>query len=60
MLDAYRSGADPAVILPVLSTWLGHTEPRDTYWYLSGTTELLAAATGRLDTCLDLDERSQS
>lgn len=49
MLDAYRSGADPAVVLPVLSTWLGHTEPRDTYWYLSGTTELLAAATQRLE-----------
>jgi len=49
MLDAYRSGADPAVVLPVLSTWLGHAEPRDTYWYLSGTTELLAAATQRLE-----------
>jgi integrase len=48
MLDAYRSGANPAVVLPVLATWLGHTEPRDTYWYLTGTAELLAAATGRL------------
>lgn len=48
MLDAYRSGADPVVVLPVLSTWLGHTEPRDTYWYLSGTAELLAAAMERL------------
>lgn len=48
MLDAYRSGADPAVVLPVLATWLGHTEPRDTYWYLTGTAELLAAATERL------------
>ena len=33
MLDAYRSGDDPAVVLPVLSTWMGHSEPRDTYWY---------------------------
>lgn len=49
MLDAYRSGGDPAVVLPVLSTWMGHTEPRDTYWYLSGTAELLAAATERLE-----------
>lgn len=48
MLDAYRTGADPAVVLPILSTWLGHTEPRDTYWYLTGTSELLAAATDRL------------
>lgn len=49
MLDAYRSGGDPAAVLPILSTWLGHTEPRDTYWYLTGTSELLAAATDRLE-----------
>lgn len=60
MLDAYRSGADPAVVLPILSTWLGHTEPRDTYWYLSGTSELLAAATQRLETGGPREERSRS
>jgi len=60
MLEAYRSGADPAVVLPVLSTWLGHTEPRDTYWYLSGTSELLAAATQRLETGGPRDERRRS
>ena len=49
MLDAYRSGDDPAAVLPVLSTWLGHVEPRDTYWYLSGTAELLDAAAQRLE-----------
>ncbi|GAA1140962.1 tyrosine-type recombinase/integrase [Ornithinicoccus hortensis] len=48
MLDAYRSGADPAAVLPVLSAWMGHTEPSDTYWYLTGTSELLAAAADRL------------
>jgi integrase/recombinase XerD len=48
MLDAYRTGADPAAVLPILSTWLGHTEPRDTYWYLTGTSELLDAAADRL------------
>lgn len=48
MLDAYRTGADAAVVLPILSTWLGHTEPRDSYWYLTGTAELLEAATERL------------
>lgn len=49
MLDAYRSGADPAATLPLLATWLGHAEPRDTYWYLTGTAELMAAATARLN-----------
>lgn len=48
MLDAYRSGADPAAVLPILTTWLGHADPNDTYWYLTGTAELLAAATERL------------
>jgi len=50
MLDAYRSESDPAAILPVLATWLGHADPNDTYWYLTGTAELLAAATDRLQT----------
>jgi len=48
MLQAYQSGSDPAAVLPILSTWLGHTEPSDTYWYLTGTSELLAAAADRL------------
>jgi integrase/recombinase XerD len=60
MLDAYRSGADPAVALPVLSTWLGHAEPRDAYWYLSGTAELLDAATQRLETRGPHDQRNRS
>lgn len=58
MLDAYRRGDDPAVVLPILSTWLGHTEPSDTYWYLTGTTELLEAAATRVDELAD--ERSRS
>jgi len=49
MLDAYRPGGDPVRILPILSTWLGHVEPGDTYWYLTGTAELLAAATARME-----------
>jgi site-specific recombinase XerD len=48
MLDAYTCDADPTAILPLLATWLGHSEPSDTYWYLTGTAELLAAATDRL------------
>ena len=48
MLDAYTGGADAAAVLPLLATWLGHCEPSDTYWYLTGTAELLAAATERV------------
>lgn len=49
MRDAYTRGGDPAAVLPLLATWLGHSEPSDTYWYLTGTAELLAAATERLN-----------
>jgi integrase/recombinase XerD len=48
MLDAYRvPQGDPAATLVVLSTWLGHADPKDTYWYLTGTAELMAAAAAR-------------
>ena len=38
--------------MPSLSTYLGHREPRSTYWYLSAAPELLALAAGRLETAL--------
>ena len=60
MLDAYRSGADPAVTLPLLATWLGHAEPRDTYWYLTGTAELMAAATARFNHAAEPDSRDRT
>jgi integrase/recombinase XerD len=40
----YRRGEDPARRLPVLSTYLGHAHVTDTYWYLTNTPELMAAA----------------
>jgi integrase/recombinase XerD len=49
LLEAYRQGADPAARLPQLSTYLGHTEPANTYWYLHATPELLTLAADRLD-----------
>ena len=35
--------------LPILSTYLGHAHVTDTYWYLTGTPELLGAAAKRLE-----------
>ena len=32
----------------VLSTYLGHVSPADTYWYLSAAPELMALAADRL------------
>lgn len=49
MIAAYTRGADPTRTLTLLSTWLGHTGPEHTYWYLSAVPELLAAAAGRLE-----------
>lgn len=49
LLDWYRDGGDVAARLPLLSTYLGHTEPANTYWYLQAAPELLAEAAHRLD-----------
>jgi len=45
----YADGGDAAARLPLLTTWLGHAAPAGTYWYLTGTPELLALAAARLD-----------
>jgi integrase/recombinase XerD len=44
LLRWYRNGDDPKRCIPILSTYLGHTHVTDTYWYLTGTPELLALA----------------
>lgn len=49
LLRWYRNGEDPRWRLPVLSTYLGHAHVTDTYWYLTGTPELLGAAGKRLE-----------
>ena len=50
LLDWYRDGGDVQARLPLLSTYLGHVEPANTYWYLQAAPELLAEAALRLDT----------
>lgn len=52
MLDAYAAGQDGQTRLTLLSTWLGHVNPANTYWYLSASPELMAAAGQRLDNYL--------
>ncbi|HZL49079.1 MAG TPA: tyrosine-type recombinase/integrase [Solirubrobacteraceae bacterium] len=54
LLDAYRSDENPAVRLPLLSTYLGHVHPGSTYWYLQASPELLALAGDRLERHLNL------
>ncbi len=46
----YSRGIDVDARLPLLSTYLGHVNPASTYWYLTGSPELLALAGRRLET----------
>jgi integrase/recombinase XerD len=43
----YKAGVDVDARLPLLSTFLGHSNPSHTYWYVSASPELLALAAGR-------------
>jgi integrase len=45
----YRAGEDVERLLPALSTYLGHSCVRDTYWYLSACPELMEHAARRLE-----------
>ncbi|KQW49536.1 MULTISPECIES: tyrosine-type recombinase/integrase [unclassified Roseateles] len=45
----YQAGEDPARLLPVLSTYIGHVRVQDTYWYLSAWPELMTQAMQRLE-----------
>ena len=49
LIGWYRAGEDVEARLPVLSTYLGHRDPRGTYWYLSAAPELLALAASRME-----------
>jgi integrase len=52
LLDAYRQGHDPQTRLARLATYLGHVDPKQTYWYLSAAPELLQLAGDRLERAL--------
>ena len=48
LLDWYRTGVDVQPLMPLLSTYLGHTRPSDSYWYLTAAPELLELTAKRL------------
>ena len=49
LLDAYRQGHDPEARLGLLATYLGHGDPKYTYWYLSAAPELMQLAADHLE-----------
>ena len=52
VLDWYRAGVDVESMMPYLATYLGHGDPKHSYWYLSAAPELMALAADRLQTHL--------
>lgn len=53
IIDAQRSERDVGATLALLSTYLGHVDPKATYWYLEAAPELMAAAGERLERYLE-------
>jgi len=49
LVDCYAVGGDAQTLLPLLSTFMGHTDPKSTYWYLSAAPELMALTSRRLE-----------
>lgn len=44
----HAQGANVAVLLPVLSAYMGHLRPDETYWYLEAAPELMDVVADRL------------
>lgn len=49
LIERHRAGADVHSHIAALSTYLGHTNPAGTYWYLSAAPELMEFAAAQLD-----------
>ncbi len=49
LLDWYERGVDVNHAVAALSTYLGHVDVNHTYWYLTGTPELLELAGTRFE-----------
>lgn len=53
MIDWYRTGKDPSREMLKLTTYLGHTKPESTYWYIEAVPELLELASHRVVESID-------
>lgn len=52
LINWYRTGKDPAREMIRLTTYLGHTNPMQTYWYIEAVPELLELASSRASASL--------
>ena len=60
LLRWYREGANIDENISTLSTYLGHVNVTDTYWYITATPELLALSSSRFEAFADLPHRRRS
>jgi integrase/recombinase XerD len=42
LVNCYKKKINPETVIPTLSMYLGHENPKHTYWYLTATEELMA------------------
>jgi integrase/recombinase XerD len=49
LVRCYLDGLNADIVIPILSTYLGHENPIHTYWYLSATPELFGLINARLE-----------
>ena len=49
LLRWYRKGVDVDTRMPRLSTYLGHVDPKSTYWYLHASPELMGIVCKKLE-----------
>lgn len=59
LTEWYRKGQNVEALMPLLSTYLGHVDPKSTFWYLTGTPELMGLAAQRLSASMGLQEAGQ-
>jgi len=49
ILDWFREGRDIEAEMYKLSTYLGHSEPKHTFWYIEAVPELMQLAAARAE-----------
>jgi integrase len=52
LVEAHRRGLDVDARIAVLSTFLGHKDPLNTYWYLTASPALMSAVSDRMAAAL--------
>jgi integrase/recombinase XerD len=57
LIEWYRAGRDPSREMIKLTTYLGHANPKHTYWYIEAVPELLELASQRAEASLAREEQ---